>query len=131
MTVREQAAALGPYARQLLDDKNVQSAARQAAKATGDVYRRARGKDVAEAVQDKKLRRRVADATQSLGDLWLAITEPPPKPKHRLRSALLVLPTAGVAAVLLNRQLRVWLLETVGARQSEPEGPSSSDGVKA
>jgi hypothetical protein len=128
MTAREQAAVLAPYARQLLDDKNVQSAARQAAQATGDIYRRARGKDVAEVVQDKKLRRRVADATESVGELWLAITEPPRKPTHRLRSAFLVLLTAGVAAVLFNRQLRGRLLETVGGKKSEPEGPSSGGG---
>lgn len=131
MTAIEQAAAIAPYARQLLDDKNVQSAAKQAAEATSDVYRRARGKDVAEAVKDKKLRRRLEEAAQSLGELWIAITEPPPKPKHRLRATVLLLLTAGMTAVLFNRQLRVRLLETVSGKQSESTGASSSEGGQA
>ncbi len=124
--VKERAAAVAPYARQLLDDENVRSVARQAARATGAAYRRARGQDVGDAVKDKQLRRRVAEATQSVGRLWIAGTEPPPKPKRRLRSAVVLILAAAAVAALLNEQVRVRLLAALSGKPPTPESSPST-----
>ncbi len=129
--VRQQAASIAPYARQLLDDDDVRSAARQAAQATGAAYRRARGQDVSDAVKDETLRRRIGQATQSMGKLWIASTEPPPKPKRRIGSAVVLVLTAAVVAALLNEQVRVRLLAAVNGKQPAPDSTPTTNPTEA
>ncbi len=129
--VRERAAAIAPYARALLDDENVTSAAQQAARATAAAYRRARGQDVGDAVKDKQLRRRVAEATQSIGRLWIAGTEPPPKPKRRILSAVALILAAAAMAALLNDQVRVRLLAALSGKPSTPAGGPTTNPTEA
>jgi hypothetical protein len=129
MTAREQAASIPRYARQLLDHENVQSAARNAAEATAAAYRRARGRDVRQTVKDKRFRRRLRDAAQALDRAWIAITEPPRKPRHRARSAIVVLGAAGIGAAIFNRQLRTWLLDAVADSQAKATSPAGTEGM--
>lgn len=66
MAVSDRAAAIVPYAQQLLENNDVRDPARQAADATRAAYQRARGRDAREAVQDRKLRRRVTAAVAAM-----------------------------------------------------------------
>ena len=68
MAVSDRAAAIGPYAQQLLDNNDVRATARQAADATRAAYQRARGQNARKAVQDRKLRRRVTAAVAAVGE---------------------------------------------------------------
>jgi hypothetical protein len=125
MAVSDRAAAVGGYAQQLLDDQDVQATARQAADATRAAYQRARGQDPREAVQDRKLRRRVTAAVAAAGEFLGAVSETPPKPKSRWprRIALLAIVGAGVwVASNENFRARVqgWLGESQSDDQSQP-----------
>ena len=100
MAVSDRAGAVGTYAQQLLDNQDVQNSARQAVEATRAVYQRARGQDARDAVQDRKLRRRVTNAVTSVGDLLGAVSETPPKPKSPWPRRIGLLAIVGVAAWL-------------------------------
>ena len=76
MPVSDRAAALAPYLRSVLDDREVQAAVRRAVTAGRDTYQRARGKSPAEAVKDKRLRRRAQQAVAATWEVWVAVTAP-------------------------------------------------------
>jgi hypothetical protein len=104
MAVSNRAAAVGTYAQQLLDNQDVQTSARQAVDATRAAYQRARGQEPREAVQDRKLRRRVTNAVTSVGELLGAVSETPPKPKSPWPRRIGLLAIVGAVAWLVSKQ---------------------------
>jgi hypothetical protein len=108
MTVSDRAAAVGIYAQQLLDNQDVQASARQAVDATRAAYLRARGQDPREAVQDRKLRRRVTDAVAAAGTFLGAVSETPPKPRSPWPRRIALLAVLGAVA---------WLISNAGVRR--------------
>src|ERR1700754_4864706 len=104
MAVSNRASAVGAYAQQLLDDQDVRATARQAADATRAAYQRARGQDPRDAVQDRKLRRRVTAAVMAAGEFLGAVSQPPPKPKSRWPRRIAVLAVLGAGAWLFSNE---------------------------
>ena len=125
MAVIDRAAAVGTYARQLLDNQDVQISARQAVDATRAAYQRARGQDPRDAVQDRKLRRRVIDALAAAGTFLGAVSETPPEPKSPWPRRIAVLAVLGAAAWLIsNESVRARVQSFIGQsatnEQTEP-----------
>lgn len=120
MAVIDRAAAVGTYARQLLDNQDVQISARQAVDATRAAYQRARGQDPRDAVQDRKLRRRVIDALAAAGTFLGAVSETPPEPKSPWPRRIAVLAVLGAAAWLISN-------ESVRARVQSFTGQSATN----
>lgn len=105
MGLTDRAAALGPYAQQLLENQDVQAKARRAADATQAAYRRARGQDARAAVKDRKLRRRVTAAVAAVGELFGAVSDSAPERKSRRPwLALAVLTVVITGAWLVSNQ---------------------------
>jgi hypothetical protein len=120
MAVSDRAAAAGTYAQQLLDNQDVLASARQAADATRAAYQRARGQDPREAVQDRKLRRRVTDAVTAAGEFLGAVSETPAKPKSPWPRRIALVAIIGAGAWLISNQ-------AVRARVQRWVGQGSSD----
>jgi hypothetical protein len=101
MVLNDRAAALAPYAKQLLYNPDVQASAREASQAARAAYRRARGKDAPAIAQDKKIRRQVDKAVAATGALLKEVRQPPPPRKSRRarRWAGLALVAVLVAAI--------------------------------
>lgn len=107
---------VAPYAQQLLYDEQVQDAARRAAEAARDSYRRARGTSPGEALTDKKLWGRVQEAVGEAGEFWAGLTAPPPRRKRRPWRTLVIVAVVGVAIVLaVNPDARQAVLNRVGS----------------
>lgn len=124
MAVSDRAAALAPYLQQLLDDREVQGALRRAAGATRGVVDRARGKSAREAVQDRKLRRRVRQAVAAALEAWSAI-DPPPKRKTSWPLLLGMLVVVGVGGVLaVNADAREKLFRMLGSKDASTASDS-------
>ena len=114
MSVTDRAAALAPYAEQLLNNRDVQDAIQRAANSGRDTYRRARGTSPAKAVQDKRLHRRLQDTAQATWDAWVAVSEPPKRRRpHWGRRIALLAVAAGGAFVALNTDARETMLGLV------------------
>ncbi len=129
MALSDRAAAVWPYAQQVLDNQDVQKTARQAADATRAAYRRARGQDVREAVTDRKLRRRVTTAVAATGKLFGAVSESAPEPKSPWprRVALLAVVAAG-AWLITNKDMRARVQGLAGQKSTDDEiNPSIGD----
>jgi hypothetical protein len=120
---------VGVYAQQLLENSDVRDAARQAADATRAAYRRARGQDARQAVQDRKLRRRVAAAVAAVGEFAGAVSEVPAKPKPRWPRRIALLAVIGAGAWLLSSPaVRARIEALLGRQRSEhPANPSTVD----
>jgi hypothetical protein len=112
MSINDRAAALAPYAEQLLNNRDVQDAIQRAASAGRDSYQRARGTSPRKAVTDKRLQRRLQETAQASFDAWTAVAE---SPKHKRRArwgrrvALVTVAAAG-AFVALNADARQTVL---------------------
>jgi hypothetical protein len=123
MSVSDRAAALAPYAEQLLNNRDVQDALQRAANAGRDSYKRARGTNPGKAVKDKRLQRRLQETAQASWDVWTAVAESS-KPKHRARwgrRIVVVTVAAAGAFVALNAEARhtvLGLLPTGNANSS-------------
>ncbi len=117
MALRDRAAAGAPYAQQLLYDPQLQDAIRRAAGSTRDAYARARGKRTREAINDKKLWRRIQQAVAAAWEAWSAVAEPPPKPRWRLKLIALSVAGAGVF-VAVNAPVREKALEVLGMKEA-------------
>ncbi len=125
MALSDRAALAVPYAQQLLFDKEVQAALRQAASATRDAYARGRGKSARQAAKDKRLRRKVQQALAAVGELWSAIGAPKPRRKPRRRRQLATLVVSGAGVFLAaNPQARTKLLERLGKSEAKNTNPS-------
>jgi hypothetical protein len=126
MAVSDRAAAVGGYAQQLLDNQDVQATARQAADATKAAYQRARGQDPRDAVQDRKLRRRVATAVAAAGEFLGAVSKTEPKPKSPWPRRIAVVTIIAAAAALLfssegvRARIRGLLGQTGSDNQTDP-----------
>ncbi len=117
MALSDRAAAVAPYAQQLLYDAQVQDAIRRAAGSTRDSYARVRGKRAREAINDKKLWRRIQQAVAAAWEAWSAVAEPPPKPRWRLKLIALTVGSAGVF-MALNAPAREKALEVLGMKEA-------------
>jgi hypothetical protein len=120
MALNDRAAALAPYAEQLLNNRDVQNAIQRAADAGRDSYKRARATGPSKAVKDKRLQRRLQETAQASFDAWTAVAEST-KPKRRARwgRRIVVLTVAAAGAfVALNTDARETVLGLL---------PSSSD----
>jgi hypothetical protein len=73
LSVGDRAAAMAPYLRSLLDDREVQAAVRRLAGAARRTYERARGQRLQKALTDKRLRRRVQEAAIATWQVWAAL----------------------------------------------------------
>ncbi len=104
MAISDRAATVGAHAQQLLDNQDVQAAARQAADATWAAYQRARGQGPRDAVQDRKLRRRVTAAVAAAGEFLGAVSKPPPKPKSRWPRRVALVAILATAAWLISSE---------------------------
>ena len=120
MAVSDRAAVAGGYARQLLENQDVQATARQAADATKAAYQRARGQDPRKAVQDRKLRRRVTTAVAAMGEFLGAISRTEPEPKSPWPRRIVLLALIGTTAWLISN-------ENVRARVRGLTGQAGSD----
>ena len=142
MAVKDRATAVIPYLQQLASDGDAQASARQAAQATRAAYRRARGKDVEEIIQDKKLRRQVNKAATAISGLWKQAAETP-KQKPRWRRPAIAFGLAVAAGLLVTiGPGKAWLDKLIGGDEPDPEtapadlstvnpdpgAPSSSEG---
>ncbi len=128
MALNDRAAAMKPYAQQLLDNQDVQAKARQAADAVRAAYQRARGQDAREAVQDRNLRRRVTGAVAAVGELFGAVSESSPQQRSPWPRRILVL--TGVAAgawVISNQEARARIQERVGRKRPDDNTIPTSD----
>jgi ferric-dicitrate binding protein FerR (iron transport regulator) len=112
MSLNDRAAALAPYAEQLLNNRDVHDAIQRAANAGRDSYERARGTSPSKAVKDKRLQRRLQETAQASWEAWAAVAEPS-KPKRRRRwgrRIALVTVAVGGAFVALNTEARETVL---------------------
>ena len=123
MRVSDRAAAVAPYAQQLLYDPQVQDAIRRAAGSTRASYARARGKDAREAVNDKKLWLRIQQAVAAAWEAWSGIANPPRKPRRRLKLIALAVGGAGLL-VAVNAPVREKALEVLGTKDASRPDPS-------
>ena len=125
MPVSDRAAALAPYAEQLLNNRDVQDAIQRATSAGRDTYKRARGTSPGKAVKDKRLQQRLQETAQASWDAWNAVAQAS-KPKRRARwgrRIVVVTVAAAGAFVALNadaRQTVLGLLPGNDANSSQP-----------
>jgi hypothetical protein len=117
---------LAPYIEQLLEDESARDNLRQGAGKLRGAYRRSQKKRV-KAAKDKRLRRQLQGAAQSLAKGATALTHDTQKPKKRRGRTLLALLTVGAigagVAIALNEDLRSSLLG------SSPDAGQSTDGA--
>jgi hypothetical protein len=115
MSVSDRAAALAPYLETLLDDPEVQAAARRAVTAGRATYQRARGKGPAKAVEDKQLRRRAQQTVAATWDVWVAVTAPQTRRRPRWRRRLVFATAVATGAyVASNAEIRGAALDLFG-----------------
>jgi hypothetical protein len=123
MSVNDRAAALAPYAEQLLNNRDVQDAIQRAASAGRDSYQRARGISPRKAVTDKRLQQRLQETARASFDAWTAVAESP-KRKRRARwgrrIAVLTVAAAG-AFVALNTDARETVLGLLPKSSESPQ----------
>lgn len=107
MSVSDTAATLTQYLETVLDDREVQAAARRAVTAGHETYQRARGKGPAKAIEDKQLRRRAQQAVAATWEVWVAVTAPEARRRPRWRRRLVLVTTVAAGAyVASNAEIR-------------------------
>lgn len=123
MPMSDTTEALAPYLRSLLDDREVQAAARRAVTAGRETYQRARGKSPAEAVEDKHLRRRAQQAVAAAWEVWVAVTAPETRRRPRWRRRVVLVTAVAVGAYAAsNAETRVALLGLFGGHGAQSAG---------
>jgi hypothetical protein len=107
MSVSGRAAAIAPYLGTLVDDPEVQAAARRAVTAGRATYQRARGKDPAKALEDKQLLRRAQQTLAATWEVWVAVTAPQTRRRPRWRRRLVFVTAVATGAyVASNAEIR-------------------------
>jgi hypothetical protein len=125
MALKDRMAAVAPRAQQLLNDKDVRTAARRAADATRATYRRASGQNAREAIQDRKLRRQAGAAAAAVGGLLSAVSASSAKRRSRWPRRIAWLGVAAGGVLLIaNEDVRSRLAELLGGRNSDDTNPS-------
>jgi hypothetical protein len=127
MALSDRAAALAPYAEQLLYNDDVQGALRRAVGAARDAYGRVHGKSAADAADDKKLQRRLQEALAAAGEVWSALSEPAPRRKSGgwgRRLALLSVTAAG-AYLAVDADARAKALALLGKQDAAASAQTS------
>jgi hypothetical protein len=110
----------GPYVRRLLEDEHVHDQLSDAATRLRKAYQRADRKKSSKAIEDKKLYAHVREAAGSLRGAALALQrKPPPKPKRRGRTLVVLVALAGGAVLVAKR------------RSATPEGHNPADPAPA
>ncbi len=110
MPVNDRVNVVLPYARQLLDDEDVQDAARRAIDATRDSYRRIRGRSPKDAIADEKLRRRSRQAAVAVWEVWSGLSAPPSRRRSRRRALTLVVISGAGVFLAVNADARAAVL---------------------
>jgi hypothetical protein len=110
MSINDRAAALAPYAEQLLNNRDVQDAIQRAASAGRDSFQRARATSPRKAVTDKRLQRRVKETAQATFDAWTAVSDSGKPKRHWGRRIVVVGVVAAGAFVALNAEARQTVL---------------------
>ena len=132
MAVTDQAARLGPYVEQLLDDDKVQENIRRAADAARQAYGRARGKkEASKALKDRQVQRRVQETMNAAGEVVGRVARGPQRRKRaRRRRALAGLAIgAGGLAVALDSELRKKALALLGGEDGgAPDTTTPAEG---
>lgn len=123
MAVRDRTAAIAPYVQQLLSNSDAQASARQAAQATRAAYRRARGKNAEEIIQDQKIRRQVNKAATAISGLWREVEPPRKQTSSRRWVAILLGLAVGGALVMTIGPGKAWLNKLFGGDQPDLETP--------
>jgi hypothetical protein len=123
MGLSDRAAAAAPYVQQLLYDQKTQDAARRAATASRESYRRARGKSARKALNDKRLRRRAAQAVAASAELVSAVSRPAPRRSRRGRMVIALAVAAAVATLALNGEVRGRVLDLLGGKDANTVNP--------
>jgi hypothetical protein len=123
MSLNDRAAALAPYAEQLLNNRDVQDAIQRATSAGRDSFQRARGKSPGKAVKDKRLQRRLQETAQASWDVWTAVAEAsqPKRRAHWRRRIVVVAAVAGGAFVALNTDARETVLGLLPKSSESPQ----------
>jgi hypothetical protein len=129
MALSDRAAAIAPYAQQLLENDDVRDTARQAADATRAAYQRARGQHARKAVQDRKLRRRVSGAVAAVGEFAGAVSKAPPKPKSPWPRRLVVFAVIGTGVWLISTPAVRGRIEGLFSQKDRSDDPTSSSTV--
>jgi len=112
MPINDRAAALAPYAEQLLNNRDVHDAIQRAASAGRDSFQRARSTSPRKAVTDKRLQRRLQETAQASFDAWTAVSESGKRKRraHWGRRIVVVGVVAAGAFVALNAEARQTVL---------------------
>lgn len=122
MSVADRAATLGPYARHLIDNQDVQVNLERALAAARDAYGRARGKKrKAEAVKDRQIQRRLLEAAQAAQEVVRSLGAEREKQQRNRRGRVVIgvgLVGAGAAALALVPRVRQKVLSRFQADSS-------------
>jgi hypothetical protein len=121
MALSDRAAAAGPYAQQLLDDRDVQDALRRAFGATRRVYARGRGRSAGQAVRDKKFRGQLQQAVAAVAQALSVLSKPTPRRKSRFRGKLVAAAVVSAGGFfLLNADARERVSDLLGKHDAKP-----------
>jgi hypothetical protein len=120
MDRNDQAARLGPYAQELVENAYVQENLRDGVEKLQAAYRRARKRRV-EPTRDERLRRQVRSAAQSITEAGRALRSGRRKPERRWGPRLAVIAGLGVAAAAAA----LWARERLGDQPSAPQPAAS------
>jgi hypothetical protein len=119
---------LTPYIEQLLEDESARDNLRQGADKLRGAYHRSQKKRV-KAAKDKRLRRQLQSAAQSLAEGATALAHDTQKPKkHRGRKLFALLTVAAIGAgvaIALNEDLRSSLLGSSSDTEQSTDGAGS------
>jgi hypothetical protein len=99
MSTTDQLARVVPYIERVVEDKYIQDEIGQAITELRRSARRLKGQSASEALKDRKLRSRLADAAGSLTKAGRALAEQPAPKRRRLPLVLLLVAGAGVSVL--------------------------------
>ena len=119
---------IAPYIDQLLEDESARDNLRRGADKLRAAYQRSQKRGT-KSSKDKKLRRQLQGAAQSLADGASSLVHDAQKPKKRRGRSLLTLLILGVigagVAIALNEDLRSSLLGSSPSSEPSSEGTST------